>query len=71
VIVGYSYAACEIDKLRPHLFGRNREIDKACRDRAFWHVGMLRSKAVRSLRQGEPTTLLDRLDAQCAVAIAT
>ncbi len=53
-----------------HPFGRLAEINEAGPQRAERHVGGLGAVAIRGLGQGQATVLLDRLDADGAVAVA-
>ena len=53
-----------------HPFGRLAEIDEAGAQRAERHVGGLGPEAVQGLGQGQAAVLLDRLDADGAVAVA-
>ncbi|GJD44833.1 hypothetical protein AFCDBAGC_2702 [Methylobacterium cerastii] len=53
-----------------HPFGRIAEINEAGPQRADGHVRGFGAVAIRGLGQGQAAVLLDRLDADCAVAVA-
>ncbi len=62
-------AMTELDELLAHLLGWNGKIHEARRNRAFRHVRMVGAETVRHLRQCDPASLLDGLDAERAVAV--
>src|SRR6201747_2992378 len=61
----------EFDELLPHLFDWNGEVHKPCRNGAFGHVRVVGAKTVAHLCERDAATLLDRLDAERTVAVAT
>ena len=68
--VEQSQAAGELDQPGAHLLRRQGEVHEAGGDGAVRHVRVLRPVAVGDLRQGQAAALLDRLDAERAVAVA-
>ncbi|WP_245267466.1 MULTISPECIES: hypothetical protein [unclassified Methylosinus] len=62
--------AYDLDELFRHRIDRNRKIDQSAGDGAAWHSSKSRTRPIARLRHGDAAVLLDRLDAENAVAAA-